>query len=179
MIRIVLIAAVLLCSFSVQAQKKGNRNFFKLYVLNDKKEVMLIKFQGEWEIPGAAYAASSPISVFLDTIGMQHGITIDSKHLAAQITFHHQTRENPVIMLYYTARYKEGTLKTPGWGEEMKWVPLAEAYHMIPYPEMVAIMKKIDESKGTVWGGAITITYDMETKKRTGYQVMEDFYKLN
>lgn len=177
--RFIIILLLTFCGHFANAQRKENRNFFKLFVLNDKQEVLLIKFQGEWEIPGASYNLNVPISAFLDTIAMQHGISIKNKKFSAQITFHHETRENPTIMLYYLARYSSGNLVVPTWGEEVKWMDLNEAYKLIPYPEMVKIMKQIDLKGNTVWGGAVKITYDKTTQKRMGYEVIEDFYKLN
>lgn len=174
-----LLVVVLLCSFCFTANGQGNKNFFKLFVTNDKNEVMLIKYGGEWEIPGASYGINESISAFLDTMAMQHGITIRDKKLAAQITFHHEIRDNPTIMLYYTASYKSGALAKPEWGDEVKWVPLKEAYSIIPYPEMVYIMKQFKPKMHDVWGGAFKITYDKETNKRIGYEVMEDLYRLN
>lgn len=156
-----------------------NRNFFKLYVTNEKNEVMLIKFDGEWEIPGASYKSSKTISQFLDTMANDHGITIEEKKLRGQITFHHEIRDSPTIMLYYTAKYKSGMVKTPNWGQEVKWFSLDEACKIIPYGEMVEIMKKINKDKKTLWGGAFIITYDKEKNMRKGYKILEDFYMLN
>ncbi len=155
-----------------------NRNFFKLYVTNEKNEVMLIKFDGEWELPGASYESNQTISQFLDTMANDHGITIEEKKLRGQITFHHEVRDNPTIMLYYTAKYKSGTLKTPDWGQDVKWFSLDEAFNIIPYREMVEIMKRINKDKKTLWGGAIKITYDT-ANLRKGYEIVEAFYKLN
>jgi len=165
-----------LTHFTLFAQ---NRNFFKLYVTNEKNEVMLIKFDGEWEIPGANYKSSQTISQFLDTMANDHGISIGGKKLRGMITFHHEIRDNPTITLYYSAKYKSGTLNTPNWGQEVKWFSFEEACKIIPYGEMVEIMKKINTNKKTLWGGAIIISYDKETSKRKGYKILEDFYKLN
>jgi hypothetical protein len=159
--------------------RNDNRNFFKLYITNNKNEVMLIKFDGEWEIPGASYKSTQTISQFLDTMANDHGITIEEKKLRGQITFHHEIRENPTVMLYYTAKFKSGTLKTPTWGQDVKWFSIDKAYELIPYGEMVEIMKKINKNRKILWGGALKITYDKETKKRKGYEKLEEFYKLN
>lgn len=176
---IFLVFLLALSSLSFAQERKDNRNFFKLYVINDKKEVLLIKFQEAWEIPGAAYKIPQTIAQFLDTIAQHHGITITDKKLRGQITFHHEIREEPTIMLYYTAKYQSGELNTPKWGQDLKWVPLEQAYQLIPFPEMVEIMKKMNEDKKTVWGAALKITYDKDTKRRKGFEVLENFYKLN
>ncbi len=86
-----------------------------------------------------------------------------------------------ILLLCSTTRLntQAGALKVPAWGQDVKWVSLSEAYKLIPYTEMVAIMKKLNPGKHIVWGGALRITYDKETKKQTGYQVIEDFYQLN
>ena len=82
-------------------------------------------------------------------------------------------------MLYYSARYKDGESKIPEWGQDVKWFSLDEVYKLIPYPEMKKIIEKINEKPETVWGGALKITYDKVSKKRTGYEIIEDFYELN
>jgi hypothetical protein len=170
---------LVLPTLSIGQEKKDNRNFFKLYITNDKSEIMLIKFDDSWEIPGAGYKGTQTISQFLDTIANDHGITIKDKKLRGQITFHHEIRDNPTIMLYYTAKYQNGNLKTPEWGQEVKWFSLKEAYKIIPFPEMIDIIKKINEDKKTVWGGALKITYDKESNKRKGFEKIEEYYKLN
>lgn len=155
-------------------QNKGNSHFFKLLVQNEKKEILLINFDGSWEIPGSRYADNSTIPVFLDSMAIDHGIKIKDPKLAALVTFHHEVRDYPTMMFYYRAHYVSGELTTPSWGQDVKWFSLDDAYKAIPYQEMNYILKSII-NQDTFLEGALTIEYDKKTSKRTGtFKIIDD-----
>jgi len=49
--QLILILTFITCSLFGQ-DKKDNYSFFKLYVTNEKDEVLLVKWDGQWEIAG-------------------------------------------------------------------------------------------------------------------------------
>ena len=114
-------------------QNNGNSHFFKLLVQNNNQEILLINFDGNWEIPGSRYSDNSTIPVFLDAMAKDHGIEIEHSNLAALITFHHEVRDRPTMMFYYRTQYVSGDLYTPSWGQDLKWFSLENAYELIPY----------------------------------------------
>lgn len=53
---ILLLTVISFCSWG--QDKVDNYSFFKLYVTNDKDEVLLVKWEGQWEIVGERYNES-------------------------------------------------------------------------------------------------------------------------
>ena len=166
---------ILITTSVVVGQNKGNSHFFKLLVFNKSQEVLLIKFDGSWEIPGARYDTNTTIPEFIAGMAKDHGIAIKNLKLAALATFHHEVRDYPTMMFYYRATHFSGNLKNPSWGQEVKWFSLDDAYKLIPYQEMNYIIKTIVSEK-RILTGAFKIIYDKNTLMRTGqFQIMEDF----
>jgi hypothetical protein len=163
----------LLLPFFAFSQHNANSHFFKLLVFNQNQEVLLIKFDGEWEIPGSRYKTNTTIPLKLDQMAADHGITIQNHDLKALVTFHHQNRDYPTMMFYYQADFVSGDLVTPSWGQDVKWFTLKKAYELIPYQEMNHIIQSIVKSND-VLEGALEIEYDKSTGKRTGqFKVLE------
>ena len=160
------------------AQPTDNNVFVKLYVVNDKKEIMLVKWHGDWEIPGMSYNTPRTISTFLDTMAAGCGITVKDKKFAAQLTFQYSTRKHLTLMTYYKVHHADGELKVPEDCTDIKWFSVKEALKVIPYPEMCAIIEKINEKNGVGWGGAVKKTKNPETGK-TDVEFIEPIYKLN
>jgi len=165
---------VLMFPLIVFGQNKGNSHFFKLLVQNDNQEILLINFDGSWEIPGSRYSDNSTIPVFLDSMAKDHGIEIEDSKLAALITFHHEVRDYPTMMFYYRTQYVSGDLSTPSWGQDVKWFSIENACKVIPYKEMSYIIKSIVNQDSFV-EGAFIVEYDKNTFKRTGnFRIIDD-----
>lgn len=160
--------------FPLFCQNKGNSHFFKLMVFNENQEILLINFDGSWEIPGARYSDNSTIPNFINSMSKDHGIEIKNSELAALVTFHHEIRDFPTMMFYYRAQYLSGNLSTPPWGQDVKWFLIEDAYKVIPYQEMNYIMKSII-SENSFLTGAFIIEYDKNTSQRTGtFKVIDE-----
>lgn len=169
---------VLLISFSSCAQKVvDNYSFFKLFVTNEKNEVMLVKWKDAWEIPGKRYKGSKTVKGFIGLMSSNHGIKVDNIKLSALITFHYNTKPNPTLMHYYSAKYASGDLRVPFGSSEIKWIPLEEAYNLIPYTEMVNIMQHIKSDEVVLWGAAYDVIKKSKTNPRSS-SLREGFYKL-
>jgi len=168
----------LLISLCSCAQKVvDNYSFFKLFVTNEKSEVMLVKWKDAWEIPGKKYKGSKTVKEFIDLMASNHGVKVDKVKLNALITFHYNTKPNPTLMQYYTAKYTSGDLQVPFGSSDIKWVSLEEAYKMIPYTEMVNIMKHIKSDETILWGAAYDVSKKSTATPRSS-TLREDFYKL-
>ena len=163
----------LLISAWTMAQS-GNPTFHKLIMLNEKGEVLLVEFDGEWEIPGGRYKADETQKSFLNSLAALHGQKPTQLKLNGVITFHHDNRERPTSMMYYSS-----VVKTNGESKRnIKWMPIKEALEIIPYQEMVEIVKHVSDHPNETFGGAMRIIYNQN--QRTGeFKWIEPFYSLN
>jgi len=159
------------------AQNSGNPHFFKVIIQNEQKEILLIKYEGAWEVPGSRYKGSKIITEFVEDMGQKHGVVIDDIQLKALITFHYEIRDYPTMMFYFKAEYKSGELIIPSWGEDVAWFSLEKAYEVIPFPEMNYILKNLSETD--LLQGAFKITYDTKSKERIGFEIIQDLTKMN
>jgi hypothetical protein len=160
------------CSSSLFAQQ-DNYTFFKLIVSNADNKIMLVKWGGSWEIPGTRYNMPSSIAAFVDTLALEHGITVHQKKLSGLFTFKYDNRPALTIMQYYTAQYNSGKLKVPESCEDIGWFTVKEAMAIIPYPEMKRIVEKITGNPKKLWGAAVKKSGNNEV------DFTEDFYELN
>ncbi len=162
----------------VKSQEKiNNYSFMKLYVTNEKDEVLLLGGGDEWEITGARYNDSVSVIQFVKWMGDRMGIKIKNIRLRGLLTFHYDWKSNPTLMHYYTAEYESGALLLPEGCEGIKWVKKSETSQLIPFKEMNQIISKINEC-GYLFGGSFRIYKDSKTNKRNS-EVIEPFYKLN
>ena len=136
---------VLLFVNSSCSQQPENYSFFKLYIKNDKNQILLVKWDNEWEIPGRKYKRSSSIKEFTNSMAKSYGISVSNLKLNALVTFHYSTKSNPTLMHYYSADYSSGKIKTPFGSSNIKWFSIEEAYTIIPYSEMKEIIKHIEK----------------------------------
>ena len=150
-----------------------NYSFVKLIVKNKDKQILLVNWDGSWELPGSRYNKNLSVKSFLDSMAAEHGIRVGARKLKGLFTFHYAARPNPTVMMYYNAEYLDGALKVPADCSDIRWFSIAEAEQIIPYPEMKSILKKISSNKTTVWGGAFQITGSGRERKSS---ILEDFY---
>lgn len=167
-----LLFLLLFCSSNLFAQQ-DNYTFFKLIVSNKENKIMLVKWNGYWEIPGTRYNIPSTVAAFVDTLAMEHGIMVEHKKLNGLFTFKYETRPALTIMQYYTAQYKSGKLKTPESCEDIGWFTVKEALAIIPYQEMKRIVEKITSNPKILWGAAVKKSGNNEV------DFTEEFYELN
>lgn len=173
-----LIIALSLCLSGTYAQDKtDNYSFIKLYVTNDKGEILLLGSGDSWEITGARYNDTLTIIEFVNWLGERMGIKIKNIRLRGLLTFHYSYRTNPTLMHYYTAEYESGNLVLPKGCDGIRWVKKEEAYKMIPFEEMNKIIEKINNCD-YLFGGSFWITKDSITQQRSS-RVKEPFYRLN
>jgi len=154
-----------------------NYSFFKLYVVNDKDEILLVKWNNEWEVMGERYNQGLTIPKFVDTLAQSMGIKISQVKLAALFTQRPASRPNLTIMHYFTARYKEGTIKPPADCSDIKWFKYEDAMKVIPYEIMKNVIGQIKKHPGKVVSAAFETTTDQ--KNITTVKVLEEFHTLN
>ncbi len=154
-----------------------NYSFMKLYVTNDQGEVLLVKWQGEWEIVGDSYNQPLSVSKFLDEMASHMGIKIKNPQLCGLYT--QRWRGNPYLTLmhYYQADYVSGELQVPPDCTDIKWFSYEEALEVIPYPNMTTIMKKIKAHPEKVIGAAFERYKD--DNNQTQFVTLEDWHLMN
>ena len=173
-----LILILTFITFSLFGQdKKDNYSFFKLYVTNDKDEVLLVKWDGQWEIAGNKYNESLTIKEFLNKMASDMGIKIEDAKLCGMFTQKWQGNNPPTIMQYYKARYSGGELKVPSDCTDIRWFSFDEAIKTIPYEVMTSMMKEIKKNPGKVIGAAFERYKDASNV--TKYKTVENFYIMN
>jgi hypothetical protein len=171
---------IILVVFSLQLksqEKTDNYSFMKLYVTNNKGQVLLLGGGGEWEITGARYNDTISIHDFVNWMGKRMGIQVKNIRLRGLLTFHYTWRTNPTLMHYYTAEYKSGDLVLPEGCDGIKWVNRNETAKLIPFDEMNRILEKINKCD-YLFGGSFRIYKDTVTGKRYS-KVIEPFHRLN
>ncbi len=149
----------------------------KLYVTNDKDEVLLPGDDEGLEITGARYNESLSVREFVIRICRRMGIEIKNFRLWGLLTFHYASRSNPTLMYYYTAEYKSGLLILPEGCEVIKWVLKEKTEELVPIEEMNQVISKINQCD-YLFGGCFKIWKDETTQKRKS-KIIEPFCRLN
>jgi hypothetical protein len=172
----VLLLALAAAPLLAQGQS-DNYSFMKLYVTNDQGEVLLVKWNGEWELSGDRYNQPLSVSKFLDEMASHMGIKIKNPRLCGLYT--QRWRGNPYLTLmhYYQADYVSGELQVPPDCTDVKWFSYEEALKVIPYSNMTAIMKEIKAHPGKVIGAAFERYKD--DNNQTQFVTLEDWHLMN
>ena len=173
-----MLAMTILSQLSVAQQSPDNYSFFKILVTNDKNEILLVKWENEWEVMGERYNKGISVLNYVDTLAQSMGIKVKNVKLAALFTQRPITRSNLTLFHYYTAKYVNGTIHPPADCTDIKWFSYEEALKVIPYEIMKSVVVNIQKNKGKVIGANFETSVDPQTKK-TIVNVKEDFYPLN
>lgn len=177
-LKTILIFPLILMSQILLAQvKSDNYSFFKLYVINDKDEVLLVKWNNEWEIAGNRYNDPLSVKEYLNKMASDMGISIKDPKLCGIYTQRWKNSPNLTLMQYYQATYDGGILKIPADCTDIKWFSYDEALKVIPYENMTTIMKEIKKHPGKVIGAAFERYKD--ENNNTQYITLEDWHIMN
>lgn len=157
--------------------KVDNYSFFKLFVTNEKDEILLVKWEGDWELAGNRYNEPLSIAAFLDKMANDMGIKISDSKLCGLYTQRWKDARNLSIMSYYKANYISGELTVPPDCSDIKWFTFEEAIKIIPYDIMVRMMKEIQQNPGRIVGAAFERFID--ENNNTQFVVLEDWHMMN
>lgn len=167
----------LVCISAYSQDKSDNYSFFKLYVTNDKDEVLLVQWNGEWEIVGDRYNDPVSIKGFLDKMASDMGIQIKDPKLSGIYTQRWRGVPFLTMMHYYHANYAGGELQIPADCTDIRWFSYEEAIQVIPYENMTTMMKEIKKNPGKIIGAAFERYKD--GNNITQFITLEDFYIMN
>lgn len=154
-----------------------NYSFFKLYVTNQEGEVLLVKWDGNWEIAGNRYNEPLSINNFLTKMADDMGIKISDPKLCGLYTQRWKGASNLSIMNYYRVSYVSGDPIIPPDCSNIKWFGFKEALQVIPYKNMVRMMKEIQKNPDKITGAAFERFKDENNK--TQFVVLEDWHFMN
>jgi len=162
------------------AQKKDkntdNYSFVKLIISNSENKILLLKWDNQWEVPGARYSAPYTLSKFIDTLVHEDGITVKNVQLNGVFSIQYENQKKLGTMMYYTAAYNSGSLRVPAGCGDIKWFSPEEAIKLISGSDMKLFVQQITEHPENVWGATIT------KRKENGLtisELREPFFKLH
>jgi len=178
MIRLITLSLLIFsCEIVAQNSISPNRNYFKLCILNEKNEMMLVEYKNIWEPIGGGYNSTLNMEDYVKKLAMTANVKAKDIRLRGLFSVYYNKSKQPIVYHYYTARYTSGEIKTPEDCTGVKWVNLDEARKIMAYEEMVAIYEKILENNN-LWGGTYRITKDNEKGTRE-FEKLVEFFKLN
>lgn len=167
--------------YSVQAFAQNstapNLNYFKVFILNEKNETLLVEYKGVWEPIGGSYNTTLSMEDYVNELTMTANIPANDIRLRGLFSAYYSRSSKPIVYHYYTVLYKSGEIKTPDGCTAVKWVNLDEAKKIMVFDDMVRIYGKILENDN-LWGGSYTVVKDASKGTRDVTQIVE-FFKLN
>ena len=173
-----LLITILMAPMSRAQPSPDNYSFFKLLVTNERNELLLVKWENEWEVMGERYNKGVSVLHYVYTLATSMGIKVKEVKLAALFTQRPVTRINPTLFHYYTASYVSGSIHPPTDCQAIRWFSHEEAMRVIPYEIMKSVIGAIRDNKGKVLGASFETSVDPQTGK-TMVNVRENFYPLN
>ena len=174
---ITLLVVILSLQAYAQDTINPNRNYFKIYILNEQNELLLVEYKNIWEPIGGSYTSTLSMEDYVNQLSMTANVQANEIRLRGLFSTYYNKGQQPIVYHYYTVRYKSGEIKTPGDCTGVKWVNLAEARKIMTYDEMLMIYEKILENDN-LWGGSYRITKDASKGTRK-VDMIVDFFKLN
>ncbi|MFY0654945.1 MAG: NUDIX hydrolase [Cyclobacteriaceae bacterium] len=153
-----------------------NFNYFKLCVLNEKGEVLLVNFKDMWEPAGRKYDSPETMQTVLKQMAKEMGVEVGRLKLRAMIGKYYGDAKYPIMFNYVTAQYKSGELVIPPGCKDIKWYTPEEALKIIPFDGMKMVLEKVFQDDSTLWAGALNITKVPNSTKKLA-SVREKFYK--
>lgn len=158
-----------------QAQVK-NFNYFKLLIINENNEVLLVDFKDMWEPMGKKYDSPESMKKVLNSMAAEVGVEAKDYKLRAMITKFYGQAQYPIVFNYVTAKYVSGDITIPPGCKGIDWYSKEEALKIIPFEGMRLVVEQMfKDNNQELWGGSLNILTDPETKQKTA-KILEDFY---
>jgi len=174
---IVLSLLLFSCEIYAQNTKTSNRIYFKVYILNENNDLLLVEYNNIWEPIGGGYNSTLNMEDYVKKLALTSNATVNDIRLRGLFSAYFNQMKKPMAYHYYTVRYVSGEIKPPDDCTGVKWVNLDEARKIMAYEEMLEIYEKILENNN-LWGGTYRITKDNEKGTRK-FEKLVEFFKLN
>lgn len=154
-----------------------NINYFKVFILNQNNELLLVEYKNTWEPIGGKYDTTLSMEEYVNRLTMTANIPANEIRLRGIFSAYYGRSSKPMIYHYYTVRYFSGEIEIPNDCTGVKWVNLEEAKNIMTFDEMIIIYEKVLENDN-LWGGSYKIAKDAARGTRE-FSQMVDFFKLN
>ena len=173
------LTVIALCSFllSTNSYSQENYSFMKLMIKNQKDEILLVKWDNEWELPGAKFNEPKSIKTFLEDLAKTTGVEMTNHQLFGLYTQRWKGVDYLTLMHYYKATYVSGKLKTPSDCTDIGWFSFEESLEKIPYDNMKFMIRWENENPGKVASAAFERYKDQNNT--TQYETIEDWGAIN
>lgn len=168
---------LVLSFFSIESNAQGkNFTYFKLIIVNEKDEILLVNFQDTWEPAGRKYDSPTTVKKVLEEMGAEMGVTFENPKLRGLVANFYDKSEYPVMFNYVIAKYKSGELQIPPGCKGIDWYPIDKGIKIIPFESLRLIMTKMFEegNRDQLWAGSVRITTHSGSSKSA--KIIEEFY---
>jgi hypothetical protein len=176
----ILLLIFFITTFHSFAQKKDknadNYSYVKLIISNTENKILLLKWDNQWEIPGARYSAPYTLTKFIDTLVHEDGIAVKDVQLNGVFSVQYDNQKKLATMMYYTAVYNSGSLRVPAGCADIKWFTVEEAINLVENTDMKLFIKQITDHPENVWGATIR---KRKENGKTISELKDPFFKLH
>ncbi|MGB0891073.1 MAG: nuclear transport factor 2 family protein [Flavobacteriaceae bacterium] len=158
--------------------KKTDTFFHRLLILNDKEEILVVKFSDNdyWVTPGLYESDYRLVEDGLYQLALDYGITISQPKFKGSFKLYNKTNSSLSIRNVYTTKYVKGVIKKPKGIGVVTWLPLEKALKNISFPHINLTIEKVLKKPNKIWGGELII-YKEDNRFKT--KVLKEFYQLN
>jgi hypothetical protein len=141
-----------------QNQQVKNFNYFKLVVINEQDQMLLVHYKDIWEPAGKKYDQAATIREVIIGMAAEMGVQVYDIKLRAMIGKFYGQAKHPIIFNYVTAKYLSGDLVVPEGCTDIKWFDKNEGIEEIPFKPMKSILSTVfNNDENYLWGGSFRI----------------------
>lgn len=174
---VILLVVVFSAQLHAQNTTAPNRNYYKICILNERDEVLLVEHNNTWELIGGEYNTPNTLVEYVETLALSANVKVKDIRLRGLFSVFFNQMEKPFVYHYYSARYESGEVRIPEGCTGAKWVGITEAKRIMRYQEMFWMVDYILKSDH-LRGGAYRIIKDKDKGTRK-VEFIEDYYDLN
>ena len=152
----------------------------KLVAIDERGRVLVVKWRGQWEIPGTEMPAAQSHTEarcreFLKEFAAELGVLPDQPRLAGVFLQHFETdAQASTVFRWYAVRAVPGA---PPADAETAWMSVADAIAQIPYPMGKRILERLTARLDAVWTAEYAVNYAIDPAGGT-LRVIRDFEPL-
>ena len=178
-----IIPVILIClvSISIFGQNKKveptNQTIIRLTIIKDNNKILMRETEYGWMTPAVYFKEKQNVQEITDSLANVYGIKISDLNLNGLFTYKYVFKPTADFRQLYTAKYKNGDLKSIVGKEKIYWMPIQEALVKLgsTVQSLEDMTKLIIEYPATLWGGSFVI--DRVNGKLTS-KIEGNFYPL-
>ena len=157
---------------------KSDTFFHRLLILNEKDELLVVKFSDNdyWVTPGLYESDEKLVEKGLYSLAKTYGLTISKPNFKGSFKLFRKAKSSSSIRNIYTTKYIKGSIKKPKGIGIVTWLPLDEAIKKISFPHINLTIEKVLKNSSKIWGGELMSYKDGKVFKT---KILKEFYELN